>query len=60
VVRHVVWDWNGTLFADLEAIVGATNAGLVGTGLAAIDRSRFRRDFGARSAPSTNGWWVSR
>jgi HAD superfamily hydrolase (TIGR01549 family) len=46
VVRHVVWDWNGTLLADLDAIVGATNAGLAGSGLAAIDRDRFRRDFG--------------
>jgi phosphoglycolate phosphatase-like HAD superfamily hydrolase len=46
VVRHVVWDWNGTLLADLDAIVGATNAALAGTGLAAIDRDRFRRDFG--------------
>jgi phosphoglycolate phosphatase-like HAD superfamily hydrolase len=45
-VRHVVWDWNGTLFADLDAIVGATNAGLAGSGLDAIDRDRFRRDFG--------------
>jgi phosphoglycolate phosphatase-like HAD superfamily hydrolase len=46
VVHHVVWDWNGTLLADLDAIVGATNAALAGTGLAAIDRDRFRRDFG--------------
>jgi phosphoglycolate phosphatase-like HAD superfamily hydrolase len=46
VVRHVVWDWNGTLLADLDAIVGATNAGLADSGLAAIDRDRFRRVFG--------------
>jgi phosphoglycolate phosphatase-like HAD superfamily hydrolase len=46
VVRHVVWDWNGTLFADLDAIVGATNAGLADSGLVAIDRDQFRRDFG--------------
>jgi HAD superfamily hydrolase (TIGR01549 family) len=46
VVRHVVWDWNGTLLADLDVIVAATNAGLAGSGLNAIDRDRFRRDFG--------------
>jgi phosphoglycolate phosphatase-like HAD superfamily hydrolase len=45
-VRHVVWDWNGTLFADLDAIVDATNVGLAGAGVAAIDREKFRRDFG--------------
>jgi phosphoglycolate phosphatase-like HAD superfamily hydrolase len=46
VVRHVVWDWNGTLLADLDAIVGATNAGLAASGLAAIDRDQYRDDFG--------------
>ncbi|MEU3163983.1 HAD hydrolase-like protein [Streptosporangium sp. NPDC006930] len=25
-MRHIVWDWNGTLFHDIDAVVGATNA----------------------------------
>jgi phosphoglycolate phosphatase-like HAD superfamily hydrolase len=45
VVRHVVWDWNGTLLNDLDVVVGATNASLAGSGIAVIDRDRFRRDF---------------
>jgi phosphoglycolate phosphatase-like HAD superfamily hydrolase len=24
-MKHIVWDWNGTLFHDLDAVVGATN-----------------------------------
>ncbi|MFD0888732.1 HAD family hydrolase [Streptosporangium algeriense] len=24
-MRHIVWDWNGTLFHDIDAVVGATN-----------------------------------
>ena len=23
---HIVWDWNGTLFDDIDAVVEATNA----------------------------------
>jgi hypothetical protein len=23
---HLVWDWNGTLLDDIEAVIGATNA----------------------------------
>jgi phosphoglycolate phosphatase-like HAD superfamily hydrolase len=25
-MRHIIWDWNGTLFNDIDAIVDATNA----------------------------------
>ncbi|WP_043621271.1 HAD family hydrolase [Nonomuraea candida] len=25
MTKHIVWDWNGTLFHDSEAVVGATN-----------------------------------
>ncbi|WP_283138445.1 HAD family hydrolase [Rhizohabitans arisaemae] len=24
-MRHIIWDWNGTLFHDIDAVVGATN-----------------------------------
>lgn len=25
-MKHIIWDWNGTLLNDTEAVVGATNA----------------------------------
>jgi len=25
MTKHIVWDWNGTLFHDIDAVVGATN-----------------------------------
>ncbi|MGW1723290.1 HAD family hydrolase [Streptomyces sp. NPDC002306] len=39
---HIVWDWNGTLFHDNEAIIGATNAAFVELGLAPITLERYR------------------
>jgi phosphoglycolate phosphatase-like HAD superfamily hydrolase len=46
-VRHVVWDWNGTLFDDHVAVVAAVNDALAVLGIDPIDsqiyRSRFTR-----------------
>ncbi|MCQ9135930.1 MULTISPECIES: HAD family hydrolase [Streptomyces] len=39
---HIVWDWNGTLFHDNEAIVGATNAAFVELGLTPITLEQYR------------------
>ncbi|MEU4659664.1 HAD family hydrolase [Streptomyces sp. NPDC023723] len=39
---HIVWDWNGTLFHDNDAIVGATNAAFAELGLAPITLERYR------------------
>jgi phosphoglycolate phosphatase-like HAD superfamily hydrolase len=33
VIRHIVWDWNGTLFDDQEMVVDATNASLRAIGV---------------------------
>ena len=33
---HIVWDWNGTLFHDNDAIIGATNAAVGGVGVEPI------------------------
>ena len=33
---HIVWDWNGTLFHDNDAIIGATNAAFAEFGLTPI------------------------
>ncbi len=31
--RHIVWDWNGTLFDDQHVVVAATNASLAAVGV---------------------------
>ena len=42
-MRNVIFDWSGTLVDDLPPVVEATNAVLRHYGLAAMDRTRFRR-----------------
>jgi phosphoglycolate phosphatase-like HAD superfamily hydrolase len=42
VNAHLVWDWNGTLFNDIEAVVGATNASFAEFGLPAVTAERYR------------------
>ncbi|MBS2962839.1 HAD family hydrolase [Actinocrinis puniceicyclus] len=32
-VKHIVWDWNGTLFDDQDLVVAATNASLAAIGV---------------------------
>ncbi|MEU1406493.1 HAD family hydrolase [Streptomyces sp. NPDC005728] len=39
---HIVWDWNGTLFHDNAAIIGATNAAFAELGLAPIMLEQYR------------------
>ncbi|MEV6959600.1 HAD hydrolase-like protein [Streptomyces sp. NPDC051207] len=39
---HIVWDWNGTLFHDLDAIIGATNAAFAELGLTPITLEKYR------------------
>ncbi|MFE9772835.1 HAD family hydrolase [Streptomyces sp. NPDC005931] len=39
---HIVWDWNGTLFHDLDAIIGATNEAFAELGLEPITLERYR------------------
>ncbi|MEV8636327.1 HAD hydrolase-like protein [Streptosporangium sp. NPDC051023] len=41
-MKHIVWDWNGTLFHDIDAVVGATNRVFEPHGLAAYDADGFR------------------
>ncbi|WP_084962267.1 HAD family hydrolase [Thermoactinospora rubra] len=42
MTKHIVWDWNGTLFHDIEAIVGATNEVFAPYGLPPLDAEGFR------------------
>ncbi|MFG2196348.1 HAD family hydrolase [Streptomyces sp. NPDC048639] len=39
---HIVWDWNGTLFHDIDAVIEATNASFAEIGLAPITLARYR------------------
>ncbi|WP_149829960.1 HAD family hydrolase [Streptomyces tailanensis] len=39
---HIVWDWNGTLFHDNEAIIGATNAAFAELGIEPLTMERYR------------------
>ncbi|MGG7573494.1 HAD family hydrolase [Streptomyces sirii] len=39
---HIVWDWNGTLFHDIDAVIGATNSAFEEIGLAPITLEMYR------------------
>ncbi|MEU6845897.1 HAD hydrolase-like protein [Streptomyces sp. NPDC046716] len=39
---HIVWDWNGTLFHDIDAVIHATNAAFAELGLAPITLEKYR------------------
>jgi phosphoglycolate phosphatase-like HAD superfamily hydrolase len=41
-VTHIVWDWNGTLFHDIDAVIMATNASFGEVGLPPITLERYR------------------
>lgn len=45
MIRHVVWDWNGTLFDDFHVVVDAVNAGIVPFGLEPIDGDGYRTHY---------------
>ena len=46
MIRHIIWDWNGTLLDDTLACVNAINTLLSRRGLAGIDMVRYREVFG--------------
>lgn len=39
---HIVWDWNGTLLHDIDAVIAATNAAFGELGLPLITLERYR------------------
>ncbi|NGN68318.1 HAD family hydrolase [Streptomyces sp. A7024] len=41
-MAHLVWDWNGTLFHDIDAVIEATNASFTELGLPQITLERYR------------------
>lgn len=42
VNAHLVWDWNGTLLHDIDAVIEATNASFAEIGLPRITLERYR------------------
>jgi phosphoglycolate phosphatase-like HAD superfamily hydrolase len=44
-VRHVVWDWNGTLFDDFPMLLSAANAAFAALDGPEIDAARYRSEF---------------
>jgi phosphoglycolate phosphatase-like HAD superfamily hydrolase len=42
-MRHVVWDWNGTLFDDQHLVLGALHAVLDDAGLPRVDLATYQR-----------------
>jgi phosphoglycolate phosphatase-like HAD superfamily hydrolase len=42
---HIVWDWNGTLFHDTDAVVSATNAAFEPFGVAPLTVERYRETY---------------
>ncbi|MDJ0379543.1 HAD family hydrolase [Streptomyces sp. G-G2] len=39
---HIVWDWNGTLLHDIDAVMAATNASFAELGFAPLTLERYR------------------
>ena len=44
-MRHIVWDWNGTLFDDLHIVVESVNAAIDRFGAPGIDANGYRDHF---------------
>ena len=42
---HIVWDWNGTLFDDIEVVVAASNAALAEIGLPPLTVRQYREQY---------------
>ncbi len=44
-MQRVVWDWNGTLFDDLEVVIEAVNRGIEVLGIGPIDLDDYRTHY---------------
>ncbi|WP_371481228.1 HAD family hydrolase [Kitasatospora sp. NBC_00315] len=42
---HIIWDWNGTLFHDMEAVLGASNAAFATLGIAPLSLQEYREQY---------------
>lgn len=52
MTKHIVWDWNGTLFHDIDAVVAATNVVFKPYGLPPMTADQFRASY-------TRPIWIS-
>lgn len=44
-MRHIVWDWNGTLFDDLHIVLEAVNEGIAPFGVGPISLDDYRQHY---------------
>ena len=44
--RHLIWDWNGTLLDDVDAVVEVIGEILTSQGMARVNREQYRAIFG--------------
>ncbi len=44
-MSHIIWDWNGTLWDDLDLVIRSVNALLVPMGMDPIDHDDYRRHY---------------
>ncbi len=42
---HIVWDWNGTLYHDIDAVVAATNAAFAQLGVEPLTVERYQETY---------------
>ncbi|GAA2242164.1 MULTISPECIES: HAD family hydrolase [Kitasatospora] len=42
---HIIWDWNGTLFHDMEAVLEASNAAFATIGVAPMTLQQYRDSY---------------
>ncbi|MGP4113462.1 HAD family hydrolase [Streptomyces sp. 4N509B] len=49
-IRHIVWDWNGTLFDDREAIIRANDISMRAAGFEGVTPERFAQHFARPTA----------
>ena len=45
MIRHVVWDWNGTLFDDIGVVIEAVNAGIEWLGAPVVTLDDYRTHY---------------
>lgn len=55
VRTHIVWDWNGTLFHDMEAVLGASNAAFATIGVGPMTMQEYREQYEIPIPGSTGG-----
>ena len=54
-IRHVIWDWNGTLLDDVDGCVAVLNGMLARRGLPNITRDLYKQRFGFPVRPFYQG-----